>query len=298
MLMNFDVTLRQIEIFAGIARSGNLTVAAGELGISQSAASMALKELERAMDGPLFGRIGRGLVLNGRGRLVLPFAERVLTSVRNFVEVGRTEDDPSGELVVSCSTTIANYLFPLQMKAFMDRYPGVSVVLRVGNTMEIEEDVRRGTADLGLVEGELGREGLSTEEWTKDELVIFCSPEHPFAGDPDVAIDRLADERWIIREEGSGTLSTLMEDLKQRGVRLSRTLRIGHTEAIKRAVESGMGISCLSRFAVERELAWGKLVLVKSTLRPHRWFRIVTRGDDGGPAFGAMLRWLREHRGC
>ncbi|EFC91214.1 transcriptional regulator, LysR family [Dethiosulfovibrio peptidovorans DSM 11002] len=297
MSIDRDVTIRQIEIFAEVARSGNLTSAAGRLGLSQSAASMALKELERLLDGPLFGRIGRGLVLNDRGRLLLPLAEDVLGSVRDFTSVGRSGDEPSGDLTVACSTTIANYLFPFHMKAFMDEYPRISLILKVGNTMEIEEEISKGCADIGLVEGELRGEHLRSEDWIRDDLSIFCSPQDPLARESLVSPIRLSKECWILREDGSGTLSTIMAALDREGVSLSRTVRIGHTEAIKRAVEAGMGISCLSRFAVEREVARGDLALVDTSLTPSRWFRIIThRRNGGGPAFSAMTGWLRDHR--
>lgn len=297
MSIDRDVTIRQIEIFAEVARSGNLTCAATRLGMSQSAASMALKELERLLDGPLFGRVGRGLVLNDRGRLLLPLAEEVLSSIAEFTSVGRSGKEPSGDLTVACSTTIANYLFPFHMKAFMDLYPKVSIYLKVGNTMEIEEEISRGSADIGLVEGDVQGDRLASEDWVKDELVVFCSPRCPLAKEGAVSPHRLKEERWILREDGSGTLSTVMDGLGREGVALSRTVRVGHTEAIKRAVEAGMGISCLSRFAVEREVARGELAIVDTTMALHRWFRVVYhRGNRGGLAYSAMLRWLMEHR--
>lgn len=297
MLMNRPVTLRQIEIFVQISKTGNLTVAAGELGFSQSAASMSLKELERLLGSPLFSRIGRGLVLNDRGRFLLPLAERVLAAVRDFNDSGVFGSELAGELIVACSTTIANYLFPMHMKAFMEAHPGVSVVLRVGNTREIAQEVLNGTADLGLVEGELEDEGLLEEDWIRDELVIFASPGHSLVGRGPVSLERLARETWILREKGSGTLSTLLAALEEEGLSLSRTLRIGHTEAIKRAVEAGMGFSCLSRVAIERELASGDLVLLDTRLTPHRWFRFITHPQSSSSrVLQAMIQWLRENR--
>lgn len=297
MLMNRPVTLRQIEIFVHIAKTGNLTVAAKDLSLSQSAASMSLKELERLLEGPLFSRIGRGMVLNDRGRFLLPLAENVLAAVRDFTESGRAGSDLAGELIVACSTTIANYLFPRLMKNFMEAHPGVSIVLRVGNTQEIAEEVLNGTADLGLVEGELECEGLVEEDWVRDELVIFAPPGHPLVGCGPVPLKRLARETWILREKGSGTLSTLLATLEDEGVSLSRTIRIGHTEAIKRAVEAGMGLSCLSRVAVERELLSGQIALIESPLRPHRWFRFITHPQGyASRVLQAMLQWLRVNR--
>ncbi len=294
--MNRSVTLRQIEVFVHVARGGNLTAAAVRLGLSQSAASMSLGELERLLGGPLFHRVGRGLCLNDRGRFLLPSAEAVLLAFRDFSDRAGGEGDLSGDLVVACSTTIANYLFPSCMKAFLEAHRGLSLSLDVGNTEEIAEEVRKGEADLGLVEGDCADQGLVTEKWLRDELLLCASPRHPLVTARSVPLSRLAGETWIFREEGAGTLSTLLKAFAEEDFFPDRILHIGHTEAIKRAVEAGLGVSCLSRFALSRELRSGDLALIDTPFRPHRWFCLIRRRGPRSAALTLLVDWLLERR--
>ena len=294
--MNRSVTLRQIEVFVHVARGGNLTAAAVRLGLSQSAASMSLGELERLLGGPLFHRVGRGLRLNDRGRSLLSSAEAVLLAFRDFSDRAGGADGLSGDLVVACSTTIASYLFPSCMKAFLEMHQGLSLSLDVGNTEEIVEEVLKGEADLGLIEGDCVDQGLVTEKWLRDELLLCASPRHPLVAVRSVSLSRLAGETWILREEGAGTLSTLLKAFAEEDFFPDRVLRIGHTEAIKRAVESGLGISCLSRFALSRELRSGDLALIDTPFRPHRWFCLIRRRGPRSAALGLLVEWLLERR--
>jgi len=292
-MMNF--TLRQLAVFVEIARRGTLSAAAEEMLLTQSAASMSLKELEKGLGGPLFNRIGRGLVLNDRGRLLLRKAEALLGEARELAEL--TRDDGAalaGTLHLGCSTTIASYDLPRRIKAFHESHPQAEIVLRVGNTKEVAQHLRTGEIDLGLVEGDLIRQDLTEEDWQRDELVVIAAPGHPLAGRKRVTRSELGNELWIMREEGSGTLSTLAGALADNKVRPRRMHRIGHTEAIKRAVEAGMGISALSHIAVAREIADGHLTILPVPFTIARWFRIITYpGRYQSRLVRHVLDWLR-----
>ncbi|HCA41137.1 MAG TPA: LysR family transcriptional regulator [Aminobacterium sp.] len=290
------MTFRQLEIFVQIARYENLTRAAKTLFISQSAASMALREFERIIGGPVFHRVGRGLVLNDRGRMLFPEAEKILASARELVDMAKSEEgDLTGELFIGCSTTIGNYFFPSWLKIFCEENPQVKVTLNVGNTKEIANLVREGALDIGLVEGAIDGCDLYEEEWLRDELVIIASPSHSFAGArPVVSVKEIANEQWILRERGSGTLSTFEAALTHKNIRLHNVQEIGQTEAIKRAVEAGMGLSCLSRMAVEEELLDGRLEEVATDLIITRWFRIISLPEQyRSRLFQHMMTWLR-----
>lgn len=292
-----NITLRQLDVFTEIARRGHLTAAAERLFMTQSAASMALKELEKALAGPLFNRIGRGLVLNDRGRILLPKAEAVLHGAHELVELAREDRaTPTGTLRLGCSTTIASYDLPERIKAFHDRSPDAEIVLQVGNTEDIANSLRAGDIDLGLIEGNLAEHDLDEEDWLRDELVIIASPNHPLAKRKRVTRAGLAKELWIMREVGSGTLSTVTTALAKGDIPLRHVHRIGHTEAIKRAVEAGMGISALSRIAVEREVASGRLVILATPVAMVRWFRIITcPGRYQSRLLRYVLGWLRAN---
>jgi DNA-binding transcriptional LysR family regulator len=290
------VTVRQLEVFAAVARQGNMTRGAKRLHLSQSAASMSLKQLERLLEGPLFARVGRGLVLNDRGRTLLPRVEAVLAALDELVELGRGQEATLvGNLVVGCSTTIGNYLMPALVKAFADIHPGVDLHLRVGNTEEIAAAVRSGAVDGGLVEGEVNDPRLLVETWMRDELVCVTAPGTALAARRNVTVRELAAQPWVVRELGSGTRSTVDAAFAKHGLRLESVRELGPTGAVKGAVAAGMGVSCLSRAAVARELGTGTLAEVHSHLVVDRWFRIVTRSSERpSRLLTTLLGWLRE----
>ena len=290
------ITVRQLEVFAAVAREGSVTHGAERLHLTQSAASMSLRQLERVLGGALFARIGRGLVLNDRGRTLLPRAEAALAALDELVEFGRGQDAALvGDLLIGCSTTIGNYLMPALIKAFSDEHPGVELRQHVGNTEGIAAAVRSGAVDGGLVEGEVHDPRLLVKTWMRDELVCVTAPASDLAGRAEVTVTELAAQRWVVREPGSGTRSTVEAAFAKRGLRLEHVVELGPTGAVKSAVAAGMGISCLSRAAVARELEASTLAEVSSPLVVDRWFCIVTRRSERpSRVLTTLLDWLRE----
>ncbi len=295
MIMTF--TLRQLEIFAAVAREEHLTRAAERLHLTQSAASVALKELERSLGGPLFARIGRRLVLNDRGRMALPRAERLLADAAELADAARgTDEHLAGELVVGASSTIAGYLLPQLIGEFTGVHPAAEVKLLVGNTREIGDALLAGTADVGVIEGIPPSTRLEETLWLRDELVVIAAPGSALAGAQHVPAAHLAQERWIVREPGSGTRETLEAAFEASGYTPADQHIVGQTEAIKRTVEADLGVSALSRWAVARELAAGRLATVATDLKPRRWFRLITVRDRYISRLAAGLcEWLLHH---
>ena len=290
------LTLRQLEVFATVARLGSVTRGAERLRLTQSAASMSLKQLERALDGPLFARVGRALVLNDRGRALLPRAEALIAEIAELEEIGRgLGSAPAGELLIGCSTTIGNYLMPALIKAFNDQYTNVVIHLRVGLTEEVAAALRSGLVDGGLVEGEVADPRLRVEPWLRDELVCITAPGNPLAARNELAAAELADQPWVLREQGSGTRSTVEAAFAHVGLSLVHAYELGPTPAVKSAVAAGMGMSCLSRAAVALELSSGTLAEVHTSLHIERWFRILTRRNERpSRLLATFLEWLRK----
>lgn len=260
--MNMKLTLRQLEVFAVIARAENVSKAALTLAMSQSAASSALLELERQFDCPLFDRIGKSLHLNATGRGLLPLAENLLAQARD-VEAYLGGSD-LGPLQLGATLTIGNYLATLIVADYMQQHPGAPVRLHVANTEAIVGHLLRFECDLGLIEGEIAHRDLVVEPWLADELVVFCAPQHPLAQGSAADTASLARQAWILREPGSGTRSQFDREIGARLGRFDLRLELEHTEAIKRAVESGLGIGCLSRLALREALRRGSLVEVQT----------------------------------
>lgn len=262
-------TLRQVEVFLATAWHENVTMAAESLSMSQSAASAALKELEQRFEVQLFDRAGKRLQLNDFGKSLRPRAEALLDQAREF-EQALARHNSIGELRVGATLTIGNYLAVPIMAEFMHQHPGSRVRLTVENTATITEKVRNFELDIGLIEGELHDESIDVMPWRDDELSLFCAPDHPLAGRPELSDEDLRRADWIVREAGSGTrqgfehaMHGLLPDLRLR-------LELQHTEAIKRAVEAGLGIGCLSRITLEDAFRRGSLLPL---FAPHRDWR-------------------------
>ena len=256
------LTLRQMEVFAAIARCENVSRAANGLAMSQSAASSALVELERQFDCPLFDRIGKSLRLNATGRGLLPLAEDLLAraaEVESLLGGGAL-----GPVAVGATLTIGNYLATLIVADYLQQHPSSRISLKVANTRHVLEGILRCELDVGLIEGEANDPDLLVQPWRDDELVVFCAPDHPLARGGMGTSDTLATEHWILREPGSGTRAVFDRIIAPALGSPKIRLQLEHTEAIKRAVEAGLGLACLSRVALGEAFRRGSLVEVNT----------------------------------
>lgn len=252
------LTLRQMEVFAAVARSENVSRAAERLAMSQSAASSALVELERQFACPLFDRIGKSLRLNATGRGLLPLVEDLLAHAGEIEAV--LGGGQLGPLAVGATMTIGNYLATLIVADYLQRHPSSQIDLKVANTRRILDGVLRCELDIGLIEGEASEPDLVVEPWLPDELVIFCAPQHPLAISGHADNAQLAAQPWILREAGSGTRALFDRVVAPRLASVNVRLQLEHTEAIKRAVEACLGLACLSRLSLREAFRRGSLV--------------------------------------
>lgn len=291
------LTLRQIEVFAAIARSENVSRAAETLAMSQSAASSALVELERQFDCPLFDRIGKSLRLNSTGRGLLPQAEDMLARAADIE--GYLAGGVLGPLAVGATLTIGNYLATLVVAEYLRRHPASKIQLHVANTHSIIAQLSRYELDIGLIEGEANDPDLLLEPWLDDALVVFCAPHHDLALLAEVSPERLAEQKWIVRERGSGTRALFDRVIAQDLPNLHIQLELEHTEAIKRAVESGLGIGCLSRLALREAFRRGSLVEIKTPQFDlnRRFYFARHRQRQVSPAAQTFLALCRETSG-
>lgn len=277
------ITLRQLEIFIAVAETAQVTKASRKLFVTQSAVSMALAELENQLGGPLFDRHGRSLLLNERGRYLLPQAKDVTSKVGD-IQIEMTERGQSleGEINVVASTTLGNYIMPYLVGAFKKAHPGVHVNLLVYNTKSAEKLVFSKKMDVGFVEGKISAsDELSWRPWFCDELVVLCGATDPLANNEFFDIKKdLRGRKWIMRESGSGTMETIKDRFGDHIADVNVVMEVGHPEAVKRAVESGAGIACLSSLSICREVEYGWLKELKiEGLDMRRQLRVIQRKD-------------------
>lgn len=257
--MNF--TIRQLEIFKEVATTGHVTNSSEALGISQSAISMALQELESNLKTKFFERRNKKLILNENGRLLLERANRLL---KEFEELENSflENNISGKLRIGASQTIGDYIMPQLIYAFMQKYPDAKCELVVANTKDILTQLDGGEIDIGFIEGFVSDSKLDSKHWKDDELLVIASNKKKFSKD-EYKLDELSNQKWILREKGSGTRAIFEDGLGDDFAKLNIFLTLGHNEAIKKIVEQSDSITCISRLAVQKEIDEGKLFEVK-----------------------------------
>jgi DNA-binding transcriptional LysR family regulator len=262
-------SFRQLEVFLAAAHYQNITKAADSLAMSQSAASSALKELESQLNIQLFDRVGKRLQLNELGRLYRPKVEALLAQSVEL-EQAFSKHTEVGALKVGATLTIGNYLTVGVMARYMSAPKHPRVSLEVANTRTIAKRVSDFELDIGLIEGELQSTELDVIPWRADELVVFCSPEHPLAALQGLSDEDLRQATWVMREQGSGTRQTFERGMHGLLSDLNILLELEHTEAIKGAVEANLGIGCLSRVCLAD--AFRRKSLVPLRVPAHRLF--------------------------
>lgn len=283
-------TLRQLEVFLATARHENVSRAADELAMSQSAASGSLKELEQQFGVQLFDRLGKRLQLSELGRQLRAQAESLLLQAQEF-EQAMAGGEAVGSLRIGATLTIGNYLAVALIAAFREQFPAAEVTLEVANTATIARKVADFELDLGMIEGEINSSQLDTIHWRDDSLQVFAAPSHPLAGKRRVSDAQLASQQWIVREPGSGTRQTFDRAMHGLLSDLDIVMELQHTEAIKRAVEAGLGVGCLSSISLADAFARGSLVPLNVPQRDFsRQLNVIARRDHYNSA--ATRHWL------
>jgi DNA-binding transcriptional LysR family regulator len=269
------LTLRQLQIFTAVADTGSTTAAGMHVALSQSAISDALSELESLLNAQLFDRVGRRLVLNDTGRALLPHARVLLDGahgIENQFGVGRSSQSGTGiitNLRIGASTTIGNYLLPALVASHLRTSTGTRIGVTIGNTSEVAAAVARLEVDLGFIEGPCHEPEVQVHPWLEDELAIVCAPSHALIRDKQaarVSLKVLRQQRWLLREPGSGTREAVESALLPHLHQWMHAMQLGSTEAIKQAAVEGLGIACLSLCAVQDLISLQRLVVVDSTL--------------------------------
>jgi len=272
-------TLRQLEVFLSVARFQSVSRAALELGMSQSAASGSLADLESQFDVQLFDRVGKRLVLSELGRAVRPGAEALEGQAREL-ETRLANQSGIGPIRVGATLSVGNYVTPPLLARFLERHPGAKVGVEIANTAEIARQVKNFELDLGLIEGELEDPELELTSFREDELCVFCAPGHAFAERRTLGDRQLLSAAWIVREAGSGTRQAFERSMHGILPELRIVLELQQTEAIKNAVKAGLGVGCVSRIALEEEFRFGTLVPCRVPNRDfRRQFYVVLRRD-------------------
>lgn len=258
---------RRLQVFNTVARFLSFTKAAESLHMTQPAVTFQVRQLEEYFNTRLFDRTHNRISLTDAGSRVYEFSDRIFDL---YAEMDNAVRDMTGEisgvLIIGASTTIAEYMLPSLLGDFKKKYPDVNVHLKVSNSDGIVSMVENNDIDLGVVEAPVMNKNLVVEECRKDRLVAIAAPQHALAGSKSVKLKELLQHDYIAREEGSGTREVIHEYLASAGLKpgdVHVVMELGSPEAIKGAVEAGMGISIVSEVTIHKELQLGTLVAVR-----------------------------------
>lgn len=289
---------RQLEVLAQVVETRSFSRAAEALRLTQSTVSEHIRLLEDEVGTRLFDRLGRETVPTRAGELLYTHAQRLLalrTEARQALEqfLGQV----SGVLTVGASTIPGEYVLPPLIGKFREKFPKVSIALQISDTRGIVDTVLDGRVEVGLVGARPDHRSLQAIELMPDELVAVVPPGHPWFGREVVTLDDLKAEPLIVREPGSGSRQALETALDDAGPGLDgmRVIaEMGSTSAIKQAVKAGVGVSIISKRAVEEECRHGLLWCVKiQGLRFTRHFYVVTHASRSrSPLCQAFLDFL------
>ena len=241
-------TLPQLRVFEASARLGSLTRAAEELHIAQPTASVQIKKLTETVGMPLFEQVGKRLYLTDAGQRLYAGCREVFGALSALEEaLNGMRSMESGHLRLAVSST-CKYLAPRLVGAFIEQYPGIDASLEIHNRQTLIERLAGNEDDLYLFADPLAREDVVTQSLVPNPLVVFAREDHPLAHVPAIPFARLAEERFLLREPGSGTRKVVTGLFERLGLAPKTRLELNTDEAIKEAILSGLGVSILSRF--------------------------------------------------
>ena len=291
--------LRQLEIFAKVAELGSFSRAAQALFLTQPTVSEHIRTLEDELGVRLLDRLGRGAAVTKGGALLLSHAHRMLAlsrEARQAMEsfLGRM----SGELLVGASTIPGEYILPALIGRFKEKFPDIAITLLIGGSQAVTDWVVEGRAEIGVVGARSSHRSIESRELFPDDIVLIVSAAHPWHGRKQVTMDELRAEPLLLRERGSGTRKALETALEAAGTGIA-ALRVvgemGSTQAIKQAVKAGVGVSLLSRRAVEEECRAGSVWCLRvKDLKISRAFYLVTHRDRSRSPLAEAFRAFVE----
>lgn len=296
-----NLTIRQLRVFCTVAHLLSYTRAAEELGCQQPTTSALVAELERATQLTLLEQRGKHLILTDEGRELYAHAQQVVSAADEawwaMAERSGNGMSMSRPLRVAADTTIGTYVLPRLLSAFRRQHPTVALHLFIANRAAVRAGLLAGEVDLVLAGRPPEVDGLVAEPFLANPLVAIAFPEHVLVGLRGVPLARLAEEVFLVREEGSGTRAAVEEVFEIAGMPLKVGMVLGHVEAIKQAVAAKLGVSVLSALAVRREVQYRTLAIldVEGFPIPRRWYIARLLGHPLTTSADEFIKFLREY---
>lgn len=288
-------TLTQLKLFEATARLGSFTRAAQELHLSQPAASAQIKKLTETVGMPLFEQVGKHIYLTEAGKRLQAGCEQIFRDFESIeADLQGMRHLGTGRLAIAVSTSGKSFA-PRLLGAFLEEHPGVEVSVQVHNRQTLVERLAANADDLYLFADRPDMEGVVVQELLPNPLVVLARDDHPLAHEKDIPFARLAEEPFLIREEGSGTRRIMTKLFRERGLTPRVRMELSTNEAIKEAILAGQGVTILSRytFGLDPESSRYVCLDVQGFPLENHWYFAYPSGKQLSAAVRAFLDFAR-----
>lgn len=290
------ITLRQLEILEAVERCGSFSGASAELHLTQPAVSQQIKQLESTLGLPLFEHMGRQIQLTEAGRETLRSGRAIEHELANLEQsLADLQGLKGGSLTVSAASTASVFAARL-MALFRAQHPDVHLSLNVVNREKLLQQLAGNDIDLALMGQPPEGLNLKARPFMDNPLVVIAATSHPLAEQKNIPLSRLIEEPIVGREQGSGTRSALENFLAEHGLTLEVAMEMNKNEAIKQAVEAGLGLGVVSLHTVQAEIASGQLCVldVKGFPLQRQWYLVQREGKRLSPAAQAFAQFVLQ----
>jgi DNA-binding transcriptional LysR family regulator len=291
----------KLKVFCTVAETKSFSKTSEIIHLTQPAVSLQIQALEEIYETKLFDRSSSTVTLTPAGEVLYKYAKEILALYASAEKViGKLIGLVKGSITIGACSNIGNYLLPSVITNFKKTHPNIKIHLLVSNTKRVVEMLNSGYIDLGIVEGDTVKQKMNVKKLISDELLLIVSPNHPWAKKKEISISDLTKEPFIFREAGSGTRQMIEKFLARHGITpqdMKISIVLGSTEAIKDAVENGLGVSIISRWAARKESKYGTLRLLN--LKEEKVVRdfslIINKNSVSTNALDEFLAFLKSY---
>ncbi len=291
----------KLKVFCTVAETRSFSKTSEIIHLTQPAVSLQIQALEEMYETKLFDRSSSRVTLTPSGEILYKYAKEILALYTAAEKViGEMTGLVKGSITIGAGSTIGNYLLPSVISDFRKTHPKIKVHLLVANMQRVIELLNAGNINVGLVEGDVKRQKIVVDKLLSDELLLIVPAHHPWAKRKEVSVSELIEEPFILREAGSGTRQTIEKFLARHGITLQGmkvSMVLGTTQATKEAVENGLGLSIVSRWAARKEIKYGTLCMLSfKEEKILRNFSLITyKNSVSSHAVEEFLTYLKSY---
>lgn len=291
----------KLKVFCTVAETKSFSKTSEIIHLTQPAVSLQIQAIEEKYETKLFDRSSSTVTLTPAGEVLYKYAKEILTLYSSAEKaIGKQTGLVKGSLTIGAGSNIGNYVLPSVITDFRNTHPKIKIYLLVGNTKRVTELLNAGNIDIGLVEGDVARQKMTVKKLISDELLLIVNPEHAWTKKKEISVSDLVKEPFIFREAGSGTRQMIEKFLARHGITphdMKIAAVLGSTEAIKDAVENGLGVSIISRWAARKENKLGTLRLLN--LREEKMVRdfslIINKNSISSNSLEEFVSYLKSY---